>query len=341
MNRIYLILLLALMNMLPICAQNSSDTKSMRVWKNGSYSAYNINEVDSVTFSTDSADEIDTEIVEPDIHDSSEEQLKAFVAGMYKMFGDFYQQEQTLESYALGLQNGNVITPENSLISSCWTKGYSVVANCNNAIQIFYSKSYPFNPEKYFAQIECLREITLYMMSQLWGDIPAPDKVITEFENVYETRRINILGRTYGAFEAYGERMTDNSDYYLNRKNILPLMREIEIERIFALYDSRYKYNYPNLDTRFKIWIDDNTTEITVIDENSWTMLLKETDASTDYNELADELLQSFGKRYGVWRAMVRIGKATPKNGMSPCLLFPKPKTELLLNPNLTQNEGY
>lgn len=339
MNRFYHILLFAIFGTLSLYAQSSSETKSMRVWKNGTFTSYNINEVDSVTFSTETAEDKDTVIVLPEIYDNSEEQLKAFIAGMYRMFGEFYQQEQILESYALGLQNGNVISPENSLISSCWTKGYSLVANSNYAIQNFSSKSYPFNPEKYFAQIECLREITLYMMSQLWGDIPAPDKVITEFENVYETSRINILGRAYGALNAYRERMTDDSDYYLNSKNILPIMREIEIE--LAEYGYRYKYNYPNLDTRFKIWADGTGSDMTVVDENSWTMLLKEKDAATEYNTFAGELLTSFGKRYGVWRAMVRIGKATPRNGMAPCLLFPKPIDELQLNPHVHQNEGY
>lgn len=339
MNRLYFILSLVIFGTLSLCAQNSSETRSMRVWKNGTFTSYNINEVDSVTFSTETAEDEDSVIVSPDIYDNSEEQLKGFVAGMYKMFGEFYQQEQILESYALGLQNGNVITPENSQISSCWTKGYNLVANCNYATQNFSSKSYPFNPEKYFAQIECIREITLYMMSQLWGDIPAPDKVITDFENVYETSKINILGRAYGALNAYRERMTDDSDYYLNSKNILPIMREIEIE--LEEYGYQYKYNYPNLDTRFKIRVEGTGNDMTVVDKNSWTMLLKEKDTATEYNAFADELLNSFGKRYGVWRAMVRIGKATPRNGMSPCLLFPKPINELLLNPHEHQNEGY
>ena len=327
--------LLFLFATLSVFAQSSSETMKMRIWRGGTFTSYEINEVDSVTFSSESTEDPDA-IVTPDIFYNTEEQLQALLNGIYMNFSQFYQQEQLLESYALGLQEGYVITPESNVINTCWTKGYSVVATCNYAIQNLSSSSFSFNPEKYFAQIECIKAITLYMMSQLWGDIPFPDKDMTEYENIYETSRINVIGRAYGALKAYRERLTNQNDYYINNQNVIPFMREMEIE-----LGTSYQYNYTSYDTRFYITIDGPENTINVIDSDSWSMLINEKQESTDYTLFTTELMESFGKRYGVWRAMVRIGKATPKNGMSSCLFFPKPKNELLLNPCLTQNEGY
>ena len=337
MHRIISTSLFFALNTLIVCAQNTSEIKTMKIWKNGAYTSFDISETDSITFSEE---EENSEILTPSeiVSDYGEEMLKNAKSEVYVRFREFYEQEQTLESYALGLREGNVITPESELISSCWSKGYSVVALCNNAIQIINNRNYSSNPENYYAQFRCMRELTLYMMSQLWGDIPAPDKVITEIDNIYEASRYDILENAYLTIEGYKDRFTDDSDYYLNAQNYLPFMREIEIE--LEDYGHPYRYNYQTLNTRFRLWAD-GSAALTVIDEDSWTMLLKEKDSTTDYNAFAEELLASFGKRYGVWKAMVRIGKATPKNGMESCLLFPKPQSEIQLNPNIHQNEGY
>lgn len=44
---------------------------------------------------------------------------------------------------------------------------------------------------------------------------------------------------------------------------------------------------------------------------------------------------------YGIWNALVRLGKAPIENGMQPSLLFPIPQQALTTTPNMKQNVGY
>lgn len=337
MHRYFVFLSLIFCTLLTF-GQSTNSKLKMKVWRNGSSTAYTLSEVDSVTFSNDTLDQPETNITIEDNFYSSEENLKQALNGVYAKFVNFYQCEKQLEYYALGLDTyNNIISPESSLISSCWANGYSLVAFCNNTIQgIKGLNNFSFNPDKYMYHFLCIRDLTLYMMTQLWGDIPAPDHVVDVAENIYEDNRLNIIQRAYSTFDSYRMYMTDTNEYYLNSQNMLPLMREMEIELCVP-----YKYNYTEVNTTFHLWVDGNDSGINVVDEKSWSMLMQEKNTETDIDAFAQELLASCGKRYGVWRAMVRIGKATPHNGMSACLYFPKPKTELMANPNEHQNEGY
>lgn len=342
MNRIYLLLLFAIMNMLPICAQNPSETISMRVWSNGSYSSFDVANVDSVTF-VNETDVIPGGTITEDTFWQTESDVQEVLLSSYLQFQSFITTEKRLVELAI---NGGDerITPYSPTINNAWIKGYTTISRCNLLIDAVGKMDASLDVKKYAIHAKFLRAITYYMMTQLWGNIPYVQSSSTEEAmNPTVGTQQGIINDSYYFMKYNIDELVDlfNSNVQaVNPTNIRPFMNEIGLYVDGATFDNNPSH------TDFIMNLDNDQGTYPIVDATYSDLIMKEYNKTATAAELY-AIWKNNMPRYGAWNALKRLGIITPDyvreldNGMSISLLFPIPIDEIRANPNLKQNEGY
>lgn len=342
MNRIYLILLLAIMNMLPICAQNPSETISMRVWSNGSYSSFDVENVDSVTF-VNETDVIPGGTITDETFWQTESDFQEVLLSSYLQFKSFITIETRLVELAI-IGGNERISPSSTTVNNAWSKGYNTIARCNVLIDAVEKMDASLDVKKYAIHAKFLRAITYYMMTQLWGNIPyVQSSSMEEAINPTIGSQQGIINDSYYFMKYNIDELVDlfNSNVQaVNPTNIRPLMNEIGLYVDGATFDNNPSH------TDFIMNLDNDQGTYPIVDATYSDLIIKEFYKTATAAELS-AIWKNNMPRFGVWNALKRLGAITPdyvrelNNGMSMSLLFPIPRDEIKAIPNLKQNEGY
>ena len=342
MNRIYLLLLFAIMNMLPICAQNSSEVISMRVWSNGSYSSFDVANVDSVTF-VNVTDVTPGGTITDDTFWQTESDVQQVLLSSYLQFQSFITLEKRLVELAINGGNER-ISPTSATINDAWSKGYNTIARCNVLIDAVEKMDATLDVKKYAIHAKFLRAITYYMMAQLWGNIPyVQTSSMEEAVNPTIATQQGIINDSYYFMKYNLDELVDlfNSDVQaINPTNIRQFMNEI------GLYVDGATFDYNPIHTDFIMNLDNNQGTYPIVDAIFSDLIMKEYYKAATAAELS-AIWKNNMPRYGAWNALKRLGIITPdyvrelNNGMSMSLLFPIPRDAIMVIPNLKQNEGY
>ena len=65
-------------------------------------------------------------------------------------------------------------TPDNPIVGSCWTWGFSTISTCNQILGLFESSKDSPSKGRVAAEIRTLRAIMFWMMMDAYGNIPMP-----------------------------------------------------------------------------------------------------------------------------------------------------------------------
>lgn len=309
------------------------DNNQLVLGRNGDFERY--------THEMPSEDDLPQNSVSADVSVSDS---KSILAAIYVRFASFMEYELLMEEMAMGKSSMaplSAITPNNSIISTAFSEGYSTINLCNMLSQRA--------PEpNIVAHAVAIRSIVYYMMAQLWGDLPyilkyvdAADytPAITSKETIIEDC-IGYLSKNLKNLDVdiQGNRVLD-------RNSALALLLEMTIfyGKSHGWYsDSELKSNtydfilYKNQQPLYRV-VDNNYVDL-LIEERHFNTEITTSDASKE--SLVKSWMAS-ETRYGVWNALKRLNAATAINGMSNCLRFPYPAREIMYNPAIVQNPGY
>lgn len=325
----------------------AQETKNytMKVWSNGTYTSYQVEQVDSVTFCSNDSDDITpgNQTTEESLF-QSENDVKAVLLASYQKFQSFITYERRLEELAINGGNEK-ITPNSSTVNQAWTNGYNAISYCNRLIDVTATMDNAgFDVKKYQTHAKFLRAVTYYMMTQLWGNIPyIQSSSMDDAMNPKIGNRQEIINESYYYIKFNLDDLVDlfqSQVNVINPTNLRPLLNEISFYVEGALYE-----DVP-IHTDFIMNLDNDQGTYPIVDATYNHLIGLEYTKSVNNGELSI-LWKDKMPRYGVWNALKRLGDIAPdkvilsNTGMAPCLLFPIPQNELYMNQNLKQNEGY
>jgi hypothetical protein len=68
--------------------------------------------------------------------------------------------------------NLHTATPDNGMIESCWTWGYTTISNCNKVLSLFASAPESAAKQQSIAEIKTMRAMSYFYMMDLFGNVP-------------------------------------------------------------------------------------------------------------------------------------------------------------------------
>ncbi|WP_183559601.1 RagB/SusD family nutrient uptake outer membrane protein [Mucilaginibacter sp. SP1R1] len=68
--------------------------------------------------------------------------------------------------------NLHTVTPDNGMIETCWTWGYTTISNCNKVLAVFNSAPESAAKQQTIAEIKTMRALSYFYMMDLFGNVP-------------------------------------------------------------------------------------------------------------------------------------------------------------------------
>lgn len=322
-------------------------TKTMKIWKDGNYTSFEITDVDSITYSEDSLPAVIPVMPDqPSYMSMSEKDAQVFIAGLYDMLRNFMLEEQVMESMALGKETGQEyeINPRNQHIANAYNKAYSTIRNSNTLISHLENNPVDFDKYAYISHAWCIRGLIYYTLAKLWGDVPFMDEKadVIEMSNIKKLPAQTIINNSYHDFQkalSYGKFHSFGTDAAFNSSNINHIYKEIA-------YESTGTIEWGNDDANdFYIAGNDMNVAVKITDKTFYSLLVRSImnlnyQTTENKADIAKAYMDLF-PHYGIWHSLKRLGLAERHNGMAECNLFPFPQNEVMMIPGLTQNPGY
>lgn len=322
--------------------------------KNGT-TKFQIEELDSITFVTDTLIEQTPQgtISEESIY-NDENSIKSVIYSCYSSLSQYVSLQWQVEgTYCIPLlcEDGQVypLFASDRIIYDLWKTGYQTINRTNTAIRFLKSMEGDF-AEEALAHALVIRSFVYYNMSMLWGTIPYVDENI-DVDN-FESQ-IQVLSQP----EIIQKLLADD---------MLSLYSRIQNESAFIDGEHRI-FEHGSLKVllaEMQLICKNKTEAVSLLSGESQIFNTDYTDASSyryyvnvyTYYYIDHLMLEARGHAdwpiiksdyyWGAWAAYKRTGMAEEKiqklhPELKHRLLLPIPKNELMLSPNLKQNEGY
>lgn len=317
--------------MLSVTAQDKRQV--MKIWHNGQYSTYTINEIDSITFCEE----------EPPQNITVEEsyQIKAdeAMAMMYKYVTDAHNQSEEMIMMRLSndLYYENQLSPKGAVVANVFQQYYRSINVCNTLLE-------NVNDEECQAHAKLLRAFCYSRLVLLFGDVPyVTTTEVEEGANIQRMSKDFVLKACIEDVENnlnYTRRQTRSIDFsnksYMMMDDALMLLSELKLMAGFKesiILSDQYGANWTN------IYCDKNLV-----------IIKKENDCQTsnDYRQLLLQI-KDWSLCYDTyWLMLTHAGEQFPVlyeevfgKTQEYKKLFPIPYSELLYNPQFVQNPGY
>jgi hypothetical protein len=68
--------------------------------------------------------------------------------------------------------NLHTVTPDNGMVESCWSWGYTTISNCNKVLALFASAPESTTKQQTIAEIKTMRALSYFYMMDLYGNVP-------------------------------------------------------------------------------------------------------------------------------------------------------------------------
>ena len=277
----------------------------------------------------------------------------------YANFRDFELSQLLLEHSRL---TGKKIEPRDKDIANAWSKAYTAINYANLVIENGEANFATVNRlpiNDVIAHAHALRAITYYNMSILWGDIVLINSSTnsTDQANKRSSRDEVVMPFVYNELQqclntdfAISEFLT-NHKFYLNNSAIAFALTEVElfiknhysaknhISSVRDIEDDVFLLSLQNINNPLYIETFGSRNEQLIYSPQYAKWLLEELNGEKSF---VDDWFNTPGYEYGLWAFLLRNNLA---KDMAKCedyeLLMPIPASEIMLNPGITQNEGY
>lgn len=271
---------------------------------------------------------------------NSESGAKAVLSKCYYLLCTLLTQKCTLEETLLA-GDFSALSPQSASIENLWECAYRLLRETNEALAALESASLDASfTDSCCDQLQALRGFTAYLLASLWGDVPYYEGRVEVNESLKPLKQREILEAAWDGLEGIGELLFSPLEATLNEAAVRLIQAEI------ALTSNEHKRALDILsaidttpfagESIFACYSEG--TVLQVCYTKAHIELLRQ-EANKEIAELASAWSEQL---YGRWQMLHRIGMAVEITGCEEhhCLL-PIPDSELMMNPALTQNDGY
>lgn len=339
-----------------MCSVFAYAQNTMVVYTKNGMSKFQMEDLDSITFVTDTLpDQTPQGTITGDNYWSDETNIKPVINGIYSSLSQYVSlQCQVEKTYCLPLlcEDGQVypLSAKDGIVDDLWRIGYQTISRANMVIKSLAGMDSGIAKEA-FTHALVIRSFVYYNMSMLWGAIPYVD------ENSYDD------------FQSQESMMAQTQSCILQKlltDDMISLYCQIRNGSVFV--DDKHRYfQYGSLQVllaEMQLTCMNLAGATSVLGGETQILNIDFPDALSDnqyvnvytdqyVNWLRDEAcdqrdwpINKDDYYWGCWAAYKRTGVAQEKiqrlhPELKHRLLLPIPKSELISNMYLTQNEGY
>lgn len=271
---------------------------------------------------------------------SNESNAMAVLGGCYQLLSDLLTKKCALEE-ALLTGDFSELTPQSMAIKTLWESAYKLLSNTNNALSAV--KNAPLDESfvnSFCAHLQALRGYTAYLLTSLWGEVPYYEVSVEIGQPLKPLKQTEILEAAWEGLESVGEPLFAPLEATLNRAAASLIRAEValtnhETKRALDVLSAIDTTPFAE-ESIFACYSEGAVSQVCYT-KNHIELLRREAEGDIE------GLSTAWGNLlYGRWQMLHRIGKAVELTGCEAHhRLLPIPDSELMMNPDLQQNEGY
>jgi len=281
--------------------------------------------------------------------------------GILSSCAEFAESQIKLEGIRIDRNTVHSITPNTDLVRTTMQNAYRTINNINYLLAHLQEGS--DNYTQNVAEGRAIRAFVYYNLAMLWGDVPVVTNPITSVSDSYtpnQTKQSEVYQFAYNEISEVlnnlPEQVSSSENSFLmsrdagrmlkselemalgNKNSAKSLLQQIDKE----VYEGEMSSTDGDM-AKPVIWglpVTGSSSYIPVYTCSHMTLLTKELAGETE--QLETEWISNVFTKHGYWAALKRMGKAQSLTGCYDYeLLMPFPLSDILTNPNMTQNPGY
>lgn len=291
---------------------------------------------------------------------NTKENVYAIRNSSYAACATFEKEQLNLEKIRTNTNTVHNISPNSNEVKRTWEAAYTTINGVNYLMDHINQFSSHFNEQELnelMAEVRFIRAFVYYNLATLWGQVPLVTTASVDAGTTYSQSNkgvvlsfalrevMEIIGnlkqttdKCYVSYEA-GQLLL--SELYLQTGNSMSAKSALnKIDR------QKYEGYITSTDNGIEkpvIWALNISTDGKHIPVYTYShILFYEKEINRNVEELTTEWKSTAFADYGYWTMLTRTGEAQSVTGCYDYeLLMPFPVSEIMNNPNMTQNPGY